>query len=65
MSEQEVRHGTSRYRVYQVVGIVLGVLFIALGVVAFLSGGGPIIAAIAAIGGLAVLITSIITMVRS
>ncbi|BAJ75269.1 hypothetical protein MTES_2305 [Microbacterium testaceum StLB037] len=50
---------------YQVIGIVLGVLFIALGVVAFLSGGGPIIAAIAAIGGLAVLITSIITMVRS
>jgi uncharacterized membrane protein YjjP (DUF1212 family) len=65
VSEQEVHHGTSRYRVYQVVGIVLGVLFIALGVVAFLSGGGPIIAAIAAIGGLAVLITSIITMVRS
>ncbi|WP_148272864.1 hypothetical protein [Microbacterium testaceum] len=65
MSEQEVQHGTSRYRVYQVIGIVLGVLFIALGVVAFLSGGGPIIAAIAAIGGLAVLITSIITMVRS
>lgn len=65
MSEQEVQRGTSRYRVYQVIGIVLGVLFIALGVVAFLSGGGPIIAAIAAIGGLAVLITSIITMVRS
>jgi len=60
-----MHHGTSRYRVYQVIGIVLGVLFIALGVVAFLSGGGPIIAAIAAIGGLAVLITSIVTMVRS
>jgi hypothetical protein len=65
VSEQEVRGGAPRYRVYQVVGIVLGVLFLALGVVAFLSGGGPIIAAIAAVGGLAVLITSIVTMVRS
>ncbi|MEV8239927.1 hypothetical protein [Microbacterium testaceum] len=65
MSEQEVRDGTARYRVYQVVGIVVGVFFIALGVVAFLTGGGPIIAAIAAIGGLAVLITSIVMMVRS
>lgn len=65
MSEQEVRDGATRYRVYQVVGIVLGVLFLTLGVVAFLSGGGPIIAAIAAVGGLAVLVTSIVTMVRS
>jgi hypothetical protein len=51
--------------VYQVVGIVVGVLFIALGVVAFLTGGGPIIAAIAVVGGLAVLIASIVMMVRS
>lgn len=65
MSEHEVRDGATRYRVYQIVGIVLGVLFIALGVAAFLAGGGPIIAAIAAVGGLAVLIVSIITMVRS
>jgi len=65
VSEQEVRDGATRYRVYQVVGIVLGVLFLTLGVVAFLSGGGPIIAAIAAVGGLAVLVTSIVTMVRS
>ncbi|KQR23128.1 hypothetical protein ASF76_07805 [Microbacterium sp. Leaf151] len=54
-----------RYRVYQIVGIVVAVLFLALGVAAFLTGGGPIIAAIAVVGGLAVLIVSIVMMVRT
>ncbi|MBB3159289.1 hypothetical protein FHS07_003007 [Microbacterium proteolyticum] len=54
-----------RYRVYQIIGIVVAVLFLSLGVAAFLTGGGPIIAAIAVIGGLAVLIVSIVMMVRT
>jgi hypothetical protein len=54
-----------RYRVYQVIGIVIGVLFLGLGIAALLSGGGPVIAAIAGIGGLAVIIVSIVMMVRS
>ncbi len=54
-----------RYRVYQIIGIVVAVLFLALGVAAFLTGGGPIIAAIAVVGGLAVLIVSIVMMVRT
>jgi hypothetical protein len=54
-----------RYRVYQIIGIVVAVLFLTLGVAAFLTGGGPIIAAIAVVGGLAVLIVSIVMMVRS
>lgn len=61
-------HGTGisrRYRVYQVGGIVVGVLFLGLGVAALLAGGGPVIAAIAGIGGLAVIIVSIVMMVRS
>lgn len=65
MSDQKTTDVDRRYRVYQVGGIVLAVLFLALGVAAFLSGGGPIIAAIAVIGGLAVLIVSIVMMVRS
>lgn len=65
MSEQKVRDGETRYRVYQVLGIVVAVLFLALGVVAFLTGGGPVISAIAVVGGLIVLIASIVTMVRS
>ncbi|WP_285136334.1 hypothetical protein [Microbacterium sp. lyk4-40-TSB-66] len=65
MSEQRMTTDGRRYRVYQIVGIVVAVLFLALGVAAFLSGGGPIIAAIAVIGGLAVLIVSIVMMVRS
>ncbi|WP_150958029.1 hypothetical protein [Microbacterium testaceum] len=65
MSEQKTTPVSRRHRVYQIVGIVLAVLFLALGVAAYLAGGGPIIAAIAVIGGLAVLIVSIITMVRS
>ncbi|MGN7969402.1 hypothetical protein [Microbacterium sp. 22296] len=65
MSEQRVATDSRRYRVYQIIGIVVAVLFLALGVAAFLAGGGPIIAAIAVIGGLAVLIVSIVMMVRS
>lgn len=65
MSDQKTTDVNRRYRVYQVGGIVLAVLFLALGVAAFLTGGGPIIAAIAVIGGLAVLIVSIVMMVRS
>lgn len=65
MSDQKTTDVDRRYRVYQVAGIVLAVLFLALGVAAFLTGGGPIIAAIAVIGGLAVLIASIVMMVRS
>ncbi|OZD46344.1 hypothetical protein CH252_21245 [Rhodococcus sp. 06-1477-1B] len=65
MSEQKTTHAGRRYRVYQISGIVLAVLFLALGVAAYLAGGGPIIAAIAVIGGLAVLTVSIVTMVRS
>lgn len=65
MSEQRVATDGRRYRVYQIIGIVVAVLFLALGVAAFLAGGGPIIAAIAVIGGLAVLIVSIVMMVRS
>lgn len=65
MSEHQTTPVSRRYRVYQIIGIVLALLFLALGVIAYLAGGGPIIAAIAVIGGLAVLVVSIITMVRS
>ncbi|MDQ1085079.1 MULTISPECIES: hypothetical protein [Microbacterium] len=64
MSEHKTTEGR-RYRVYQVIGIVVAALFLALGVTAFLAGGGPIISAIAVVGGLAVLIVSIVMMVRS
>jgi len=65
VSEQKASTGGRRYRVYQIIGIVLAVLFLALGVTAYLTGGGPVIAAIAVVGGLAVLIVSIVMMVRS
>lgn len=65
MSEQRTTTDSRRYRVYQVIGIVVAVLFLALGIAAFLTGGGPIIAAIAVVGGLAVLIVSIVMMVRT
>ncbi|MCJ1707769.1 hypothetical protein [Microbacterium sp. VKM Ac-2923] len=65
MSEQKTVTDGRRYRAYQIIGIVVAVLFLALGVVAYLAGGGPIIASIAVVGGLAVLIVSIVMMVRS
>lgn len=65
MNEQKTSTTSQRYRVYQVGGIVVAALFLALGVTAFAAGGGPIIAAIAITGGLAVLIISIVMMVRS
>ena len=63
--EDQQRLGTKRYRVYQTVGIAIGVVFLALAAAAFFAGGGPIIAAIAAAGGILVLIVSIVSMVRS
>jgi uncharacterized membrane protein YjjP (DUF1212 family) len=63
--EDEQRLGTTRYRVYQIIGIVIGLAFLALGVAAYFFGGGPIVAAIAAAGGVLVLIVSIVNMVRS
>ncbi|MDQ1135808.1 putative membrane protein [Microbacterium sp. SORGH_AS 1204] len=65
MTEQKTLTDGRRYRVYQIIGIVVAALFLALGVTAFFAGGGPIIAAIAVVGGLAVLIVSIVMMVRS
>jgi hypothetical protein len=65
VTDQKTTTADRRYRIYQVVGIVVAVLFLALGVTAFLSGGGPVIAAIAVVGGLAVLVVSIIMMVRT
>jgi uncharacterized membrane protein YjjP (DUF1212 family) len=62
--EHEQRRGR-RYRVYQVIGLVLGAVFLALAVAAYFGGGGPFIALIAGVGGILCLTASIITMVRS
>ena len=63
--EDQQRLGTTRYRVYQIMGIVIGLVFLGLAAAAYFAGGGPIIAAIAAAGGIVVLIVSIVSMVRS
>ncbi len=57
--------GGGRYRVYQVIGLVLGALFAAVGLAALFGGGGPIIGAIGIVGGAAVIVISIVMMVRS
>lgn len=57
--------GTTRYRVYQGIGIAVGALFIVLAVAAFFFGGGWIIAAIALVGGLLCLTASFVTMART
>jgi len=62
---QEERRSTRRYRVYQVIGLALGVVFLGLAAAAFFGGGGPIIAVIAAAGGVLVLAASIVAMVRT
>lgn len=63
--EDEQRLGATRYRVYSIIGIVVGLLFLALGVAAFLAGGGPIVGTIAAVGGVVVLVVSVVNMVRA
>ncbi len=65
MNDDRATTDGRRYRVYQALGIVVAALFLALGATAFFAGGGPIIATIAIAGGLAVLIVSIVMMVRS
>lgn len=57
--------GRGRYRTYQILGLILGAAFIALGVAAFFLGGGPFIAIIAVVGGVLAVLVSIIDMVRS
>lgn len=61
----EQQQSTVRYRVYQVTGIVIGVLFLALAAAAFFGGGGWIIALIALVGGLLCLTASLVTMFRT
>lgn len=63
--EDERRLGRGRYLAYQIIGIVVGLALVAFGVVAFFAGGGPFVAAIAAIGGTLAVIVSIVDMVRS
>jgi len=57
--------GNGRYRVYQVIGLILGALFVAVGLAAILGGGGPVIGVIGLVGGVAVIAVSIVMMVRS
>lgn len=47
-----------------IIGIVIGVVFLALAVLAYLFGGGPIVALIAAIGGVLTLAAAVFTLVR-
>jgi hypothetical protein len=48
-----------------VIGIIVGVLFLALGVAAFLAEGGPIVGAIAVAGGVLTIAASVFTLVRA
>jgi hypothetical protein len=61
----EQQRGTGRYRVYPIVGLVLGVLFLGLAAAAYFGGGGPFIALIAGLGGVLCIAASIVAMVRS
>ncbi|MFG6402075.1 MULTISPECIES: hypothetical protein [unclassified Microbacterium] len=63
--EDEQQLSRSRYRVYPIIGIVLGLVFLGLGAGAFLAGGGPIVGTIALVGGVLVLVVSIINLVRA
>lgn len=47
-----------------VIGFVLGAVFLALAGMAFFLGGGPFVAAIALVGGLATIAAGIVVLVR-
>lgn len=53
-----------RSRTPGVIGIVVGALFLAVGVAAFALGGGPIIGVIALVGGTLTVAASVLTLVR-
>ncbi len=53
-----------RPRIAAIIGIVVGVLFIAVGVAAFFCGGGPIGAVIALAGGVLTVGAAVFTLVR-
>lgn len=54
-----------RRRVLEIIGLVVGLAFIALGVTAYFAGGGPIIPIIAVAGGLLIVIAAVVNLVRS
>ncbi len=53
-----------RPRTGAIVGLVLGVLFLALAATAFFAGGGPVVAIIAAVGGVVTLAAAVFLLVR-
>ncbi|MGP3534450.1 hypothetical protein ACTU3I_06615 [Microbacterium sp. RD1] len=60
----EEEHAARRLRVAPIVGIALGAVFLALGVAAFLFGGGPIVGAIGLAGGVLTLAAAVFVLVR-
>jgi hypothetical protein len=60
----EISRPDRRPRAASVIGIVVGAIFLALGVAAFFVGGGPIVGAIALTGGVLTVAASVYTLVR-
>jgi uncharacterized membrane protein len=65
VDEAPSRKTPRRYRAYQIAGIAIGVLFLGLAAAAYFGGGGPLIAVIAAVGGILCIVASIVTWVRN
>lgn len=57
-------HAPRRPRAAAIIGIAVGAVFVALGVAAFLLGGGPIVGAIAVAGGVLTTAAAVFTLVR-
>lgn len=63
--EPESEMGATRFRLYQIVGLVLGVLLLVTGILALFLGGGPVLGWVMIVGGAAALIASIYQLRRS
>jgi hypothetical protein len=63
--EPESQLGQTRFRIYNVLGLVLGVVLLVAGVLALFFGGGPVLGWVMIAGGVAATIAGIFQLRRS
>lgn len=63
--ESESEMGPTRYRIYMLFGLVVGILLLVAGVLALFLGGGPVIGWVMIVGGLVATVAAILQLRRS
>ena len=62
--EPESEMGTTRFRLYQIIGLVVGVLLLVAGILALFLGGGPVLGWVMIGGGAAATVAALMNLRR-